>query len=292
MPPTARTRFAKWPGRHRPGYEYIAITDHTKNLAMTNGLDDNRALAHIAALRQVERELADEFYEEKRRQGAPFKPFVDLSGMNPSSREHQGAIQALRWLEWDEHLITRIPHPNLRRHRGRHSRPRRSRPLDEVLAQMDVLIASVHSLFNQPEAQMTERVLRALEILRAHPRPSYGTDAPPPRCLSTERAGDTPRRGSAGSSDGTHSDPIRLDLNDHHLRMAKEAGCKIVINTHSHHTSELDKIARNPPTPPRLADERRRPQHPASGRIRPACARNRTNPLLKSFRERQRTPAR
>ena len=70
------------------GYEYIAITDHTKNLAMTNGLDDNRALAHIAAIRQVERELADEFYEREKRQGAPFKPSVGLSGMRTSSREY------------------------------------------------------------------------------------------------------------------------------------------------------------------------------------------------------------
>ncbi len=39
------------------GYEYIAITDHSKNLAMTNGLDDERALAHIAAIRQVDSEM-------------------------------------------------------------------------------------------------------------------------------------------------------------------------------------------------------------------------------------------
>jgi DNA polymerase (family 10) len=36
--------------------------------------------------------------------------------------------------------------------------------------------------------------------------------------------------------------PDRLDLNDRHLRMAKERGVKIVINTDSHHTSHLEKI--------------------------------------------------
>jgi DNA polymerase (family 10) len=36
--------------------------------------------------------------------------------------------------------------------------------------------------------------------------------------------------------------PDRLDLNDRHLRMAKERGIKIVINTDSHHTSHLEKI--------------------------------------------------
>lgn len=36
--------------------------------------------------------------------------------------------------------------------------------------------------------------------------------------------------------------PDRLDLNDRHLRMAKERGVKIVINTDSHHTSHMEKI--------------------------------------------------
>jgi DNA polymerase (family 10) len=36
--------------------------------------------------------------------------------------------------------------------------------------------------------------------------------------------------------------PDRLDLCDRHLRLAKQYGVKIVINTDSHHTSHLDKI--------------------------------------------------
>jgi len=39
------------------GYGYIAITDHSKNLAMTNGLDDKRALEHVARIREVDREM-------------------------------------------------------------------------------------------------------------------------------------------------------------------------------------------------------------------------------------------
>jgi DNA polymerase (family X) len=39
-----------------------------------------------------------------------------------------------------------------------------------------------------------------------------------------------------------NSYPERLDLNDRHLRMAKERGVKIVINTDSHHTSHMAKI--------------------------------------------------
>jgi len=39
-----------------------------------------------------------------------------------------------------------------------------------------------------------------------------------------------------------NSYPDRLDLNDVHLRHAKQRGVKVVINTDSHHTSHLDKI--------------------------------------------------
>src|SRR6202522_2786868 len=42
------------------GLSYIAITDHSKNLAMTNGLDDTRALAHVKAIREVDAELQQE----------------------------------------------------------------------------------------------------------------------------------------------------------------------------------------------------------------------------------------
>ena len=71
------------------GYEYIAITDHTKNLAMTNGLDDNRALAHIAAIRQVEERTGRRVLRKRKEVGCP--------------------IQALCWLEWDENLIHANP---------------------------------------------------------------------------------------------------------------------------------------------------------------------------------------
>ena len=42
-------------GRADRGYQYIAITDHSKNLAMANGLDEKRALEHIERIRAVEK---------------------------------------------------------------------------------------------------------------------------------------------------------------------------------------------------------------------------------------------
>jgi len=48
---------AKWRRRRWRWLRYIAITDHSKNLAMTNGLDDKRALEHVARIREVDREM-------------------------------------------------------------------------------------------------------------------------------------------------------------------------------------------------------------------------------------------
>jgi DNA polymerase (family X) len=176
------------------GYEYIAITDHSKNLAMANGLDDKRALAHITAIKQVDSEMG-------------------------------GKIRVLPGIEVD---ILADGQLDL---------------ADETLAQMDIVIASVHTLFNQPIEQMTERVLRALENrhlkILGHPtgrkllqRDAYQIDMP--RILKAAT--------TAGVAVEHNANPNRLDLCDRDLRMAKEAGCKIVINTDAHHTSEMENM--------------------------------------------------
>src|SRR5437868_3902890 len=95
------------------GYKYIAITDHSKNLAFANGLDDKRAEAHIQRIRKV--------------------------------AGHAGGIKIFAGIEVDILADGKLDLS------------------DEVLAQMDVVIASVHSYFQQPPEQMTERLLAALE---------------------------------------------------------------------------------------------------------------------------------
>ena len=176
------------------GYEYIAITDHSKNLAMTFGLDDERALEHIHRIREVEKEL-------------------------------EGKIRIFTGIEVD---ILSDGALDLS---------------DEVLAQMDVVIASVHSLFNLSEEEMTARVLRAIENpytrILGHPtgrlllrREGFHLNLP----LIMRRAAEL------GVAMEHNAYPDRLDLCDRDLRMAKEAGCKIVINTDSHHTTHLDKM--------------------------------------------------
>jgi DNA polymerase (family 10) len=108
---------------------------------------------------------------------------------------------------------------------------------------MDIVIASVHSLFNQPREEMTARILRAIENpymrILGHPtgrkllsRDAYELDLP----AILKRAGEL------GVAVEHNADPNRLDLCDRDLRMAKENGCRIVVNTDAHHVSSLEKM--------------------------------------------------
>jgi DNA polymerase (family X) len=175
------------------GYKYMAITDHTKNLAMANGLTYERALKHLALIRETNKKFED----IKIFAGAE----VDIL--------HDGSLDLS----------------------------------DEVMEQMDIVIASVHSHFNQDPAQMTERLLKTIEnkhvSVIGHPtgrmllrRDAYKYDM--------EAVLNAAAKHKVAMEHNAY--PDRLDLNDQHLRMAKQRGVKIIINTDAHHTSHLDMI--------------------------------------------------
>ena len=114
---------------------------------------------------------------------------------------------------------------------------------DSVLEQMDVVVASVHSLFSQEPQQMTDRLLRAISnphvSILGHPtgrlllkRDAYKFDME--ALLKTAMENKVAMELNAY--------PDRLDLNDVHLRMARDRGVKIVINTDAHHTSHFEKL--------------------------------------------------
>jgi DNA polymerase (family 10) len=175
------------------GYEYMAITDHSKNLAFANGLTDERALEHIARIRAV----------EKKMKGIRIFAGVEVDILGDGSLDLS----------------------------------------DSVLEQMDIVIASVHSQFNQDRATMTDRLLKAI----ANPNTSL-IGHPTGRQLLRRDAYqfdfDAVLKAAAKHKVAMelNSYPERLDLNDVHLRMAKQHGVKIVINTDSHHTSHMEKL--------------------------------------------------
>jgi DNA polymerase (family 10) len=111
---------------------------------------------------------------------------------------------------------------------------------DEVLAQLDIVLVSIHSYMNLERSEMTERILAAIENpytqIVGHPtgrlvlhRDAYAYDM--------ERVLDAAKK--HGVVMECNASPERLDLKDTHLRMAKERGVKIVISTDAHSTRGL-----------------------------------------------------
>ena len=113
---------------------------------------------------------------------------------------------------------------------------------DEMLAQLDVVVASVHSAMGQDQATMTARMIRAIE----HPSVTIighlttrllGQREPVEFDLEAvlQAARDT------GTALEINASPERLDLRDTHAYRAREMGIPLVINTDSHHHTHLDK---------------------------------------------------
>jgi len=175
------------------GYKYMAITDHSKNLAFANGLDDKRAVEHIKHIRAVSDKM----------DGIKILAGVEVDILEDGSLDLS----------------------------------------DSVLEQMDIVIASVHSHFNQSSSEMTDRLLKAVSnpntSLLGHPtgRLLLRRDAYPFDIDAIIKAAAQKKVAME-----LNAYPDRLDLCDRHLRLAKQHGVKIVINTDSHHTSHLDKI--------------------------------------------------
>ncbi|MXY99972.1 PHP domain-containing protein [Candidatus Poribacteria bacterium] len=111
---------------------------------------------------------------------------------------------------------------------------------DEVLAQLDVVVASVHSNFNLTEAEMTERIIRAIENpfvnIIGHPtgrmlghRPMYPLNI----AAIIEAAAENNTVLEINGS------PSRLDLDSRFVRMAKDAGVLLAVNTDAHGIPQL-----------------------------------------------------
>ena len=114
---------------------------------------------------------------------------------------------------------------------------------DETLAELDLVVVSVHSKFNMTKADMTQRVVRALRHPRvhvfAHPtgrligrREPYPLDMEEVVLVAHDY----------GVLLEVNAQPDRLDLNDIYCQMARDAGVKLVISTDAHRIAELDNM--------------------------------------------------
>jgi DNA polymerase (family 10) len=177
----------------RSGLRYIAITDHSKAMAMANGLDEQRALAHAARIRAL---------------NDRFEGLTLLAGIECDILE-DGSLDLA----------------------------------DDCLAELDFVVASVHSRFGQEEAQMTERLLRALECpwvdVLGHPTGRLLLRREPVRVNMEQVTAAAARHGVAIE---INCQPHRLDLNDAHARLACERGARIIISTDAHSAMELGNL--------------------------------------------------
>ncbi len=173
------------------GYEYIAITDHSKSLGIARGLDEKRILEQIEEIKALQKK---------------YPQIKILCGIEVDILQ-DGSLDIA----------------------------------DEVLAKLDVVIASIHSAFNMTQREMTRRIYKAItnphvDII-GHPtgriigeREAYQVDM----IQIIQKA----REENVALEINAY--PQRLDLNDINIKMAKEAGVKLAINTDAHTLGQLE----------------------------------------------------
>jgi DNA polymerase (family 10) len=172
------------------GYEYIAITDHSKALAMANGLDEKRVVEFARRVREM-----------------------DCAALG---------IRVFSGIECD---ILKDGAMDL---------------ANDALAELDVVIGSVHSHMNLEPAEMTDRLLRALEC------PSLRVLGHPTGRLLLQRDAfkfDFERIVTEAARRGVwmeiNASPERLDLHGSLIRTAKAKGARFTISTDAHHPKHL-----------------------------------------------------
>ncbi|PYN64094.1 MAG: DNA polymerase/3'-5' exonuclease PolX [Candidatus Rokuibacteriota bacterium] len=175
------------------GYEYIAVSDHSRSDTIAGGLSIDELRAQIQQIRQLQ------------------------------------ASHRIRILAASECAILAD---------GTMDFP------DEVLDELDVVLAAVHSRFKQTREEMTTRIVRALghpkvHIL-AHPtgrrlgsRDPYDVDMEAVFAAARQH----------GKALEINASPERLDLADVHARRAAELGIPIAINTDTHYLNNFDNLA-------------------------------------------------
>ncbi len=172
------------------GYEYIAITDHSKALAMANGLDEARVVEFARRVREI-----------------------NAGGLG---------IRVFSGIECD---ILRDGTLDL---------------ASDALAELDLVIGSVHSHMNLEPSEMTDRLLRALEC------PQMRILGHPTGRILLHREGypfDFERVVAEAVKRGVwleiNASPERLDLEGALVRTAKGKGARFTISTDAHHPRQL-----------------------------------------------------
>ncbi len=175
------------------GFHTLAITDHSKSQVIANGLDEERLLRHVDAIREADAKIP--------------------------------GIRLLAGSEVDVLPDGRLDYD------------------DEVLARLDVVVASPHASLRQDPAAATARLLRAIR------HPLVHILGHPTGRFVGRREGLSPDMNALFEAAAEHDTALelnanwlRLDLRDSHLRGALDRGCKIAIDTDAHRERDFDNL--------------------------------------------------
>jgi DNA polymerase (family 10) len=175
------------------GYQYVAITDHSRGRGIAHGLDTERLRQQIAEIKELNRKT--------------------------------GGIHIFSGIEVDIRADGTLDLP------------------DELLAEVDLVTAAVHSGLNQSEERMTRRILKAME------NPHVDVLSHPTGRLFPDResvALDIEAVFRAAAKNNIileiNAMPNRLDLKDIHAYRTRELGVKLAINTDAHSTDHLELV--------------------------------------------------
>jgi len=196
-------------------YEYIGISDHTKFLRIEHGLDEKKL--------SLQRKEIDKLNEKLKTEPPPLEEGAKVKKRTETFSPMEN--EKFRILQGAETNILNDGSIDIK---------------DEALKKLDYAIAGIHSSFKMPKEKMTERIIRAMKNpnidILSHPtgrilkrRDEYLCDFD--KILRAAKEYNVILEINAF--------PERLDLNDQHIRRAKELGVKMVINTDAHHQDQL-----------------------------------------------------
>ena len=192
------------------GLEYIVITDHTKNLALAHGLDEDRLLDQANKISELNDKLKNDFeYNNEKERNTGIDSCI--SNISNNFRILSGAeVNIMKDGSLD------IP--------------------SNILDKLDVVGAAIHSNFSQPVEVQTNRLIKASQ------NPSVDIIFHPTGRIINKRDGypvNMERLINVAKDTGTilevDAHYNRLDLKDDHIQMAVQNGVKLAIDSDAHH---------------------------------------------------------